>query len=264
MKKINKTTKERLYNNGERLVPGETHDLKEVVRHRATYDFFRRIIKQDIKNSVSHDTQEKIKILDIGFGSGYGCYLLSQIPNTQVVGIDVENICYEYAVAKYMKDNIRYHIVKETANFLRENQFDYVVSRGVLEHITDGINLVARNANYTKRAMLSVPYKEPAGNIHHILLNIAEADFNMFSGEKEFFYEDWNGKTYSNASTANILNFTACIRKKELLPVINYLSFPLLPEKPEFSIRRSYAIRRIFVKFPKKIFKKIRKAFSNV
>lgn len=250
MKKSNKEIIQELYNDGERLIPGRTHNLQELIRHRATYDFFRAIIKQDIKNGVCRDIHKKIRILDIGFGTGYGCYLLSQIPNVEIVGIDVAKECYEYAIRKYNKTNIRYTIQPETEKFLQENQFDYIVSRGVLEHIPNGINMTAHNAQYTKRALLSVPYKEKPRNPHHLLLNISEDDFNNFQGDKEFFYEDLEGITHNHSSAAGIVG------KGKLPTINNYFNFPMKPEKAEFLIRWQYTIHRLFVKLPKKAFKK--------
>ena len=250
MKKSNKKIIQKLYNDGERLIPGRTHDLQELIRHRVTYDFFRKIIKQDIKNGVCLDIPEKIKILDIGFGTGYGCYLLSQIPNVEIVGIDVAQECYEYATRKYKKSNIHYIIHQETEKFLQENQFDYIVSCGVLEHIPDGINMTAHNAQYTKRAMLGVPYREKPHNPHHLLLNISEDDFNNFQGDKEFFYGDLEGITHNHSSAAGIVG------KGKLPTINNYFNFPMKPEKAEFLIRWQYTIHRLFVKLPKKAFKK--------
>lgn len=264
MKKNNKGIIQKLYNEGERLVPGRSHNLKELIRHRATYDFFRKIIRQDIKNGICLDIKEKIRILDIGFGSGYGCYLMSAIPNVEIIGIDTAPECYEYAVLKYKKANIHYVILQETEKFLKENQFDYIVSRGVLEHIPNGIDMTAQHASYTKRALLSVPYREKPGNPHHVLFNISEKDFNAFKGDKEFFYEDLAGITYNEPSSAGI-NVSACIRKAELPPINSYLNFPLEPEIPEFSIRWQYKkpISRLFIKLPKKTIKKIRNLFSH-
>lgn len=263
MKKTNKEIIKTLYNDGERLIPGRTHNLKELIRHRASYDFFRQIIKQDIKNGVCLDIPEKIKILDIGFGTGYGCYLLSQIPNVEIVGIDVAQECYDYATWKYQKNNIHYRIQLETEKFLQANQFDYIVSRGVLEHIPNGINMTAHNAQYTKRALLSVPYKEKPGNSHHLLLNISEDDFNNFQGDKEFFYEDLEGITYNHSSAAGINMVSACIRKGQLPPINSYLNFPLKAERAEFSLRWRYKkpVYSLLVKWPKRIIKKIRNLF---
>lgn len=272
MKKSNKGIIKKLYNEGERLVPGRSHNLKELIRHRATYDFFRKIIHQDIKIGVCLDIKEKIRILDIGFGSGYGCYLLSRIPNVEIVGIDVAQECYEYATQKYNKSNIHYIILQETEKFLKENQFDYIVSCGVLEHIPNGIDMTAQNASYTKRALLSVPYREkPGNNPHHILFNISENDFNTFQGDKEFFYADLEGIIHNNSSAAGILgksklpstsnhysnfpiiNVSACVRKSSLPSINSYFNFPLKPEKAEFLIRWQHK----FLKLRKKIIKKL-------
>ncbi|ABV74799.1 hypothetical protein A1C_02500 [Rickettsia akari str. Hartford] len=58
---------EEIYNDGERLMPGEIHDVLEVMRHKSSYKFFKKIIEADILNSPLMPNQ-KIKILDICCG----------------------------------------------------------------------------------------------------------------------------------------------------------------------------------------------------
>ncbi len=55
---------EEIYNDGERLIPGETYDVLEVMRHKSSYKIFKKIIEADILNSPLMLNQT-IKILDI-------------------------------------------------------------------------------------------------------------------------------------------------------------------------------------------------------
>lgn len=65
---------ELIYNRGERLVPYVSHDNGELVRHRSSYAFFHRIIAED---TAAREPSATVSIVDLGFGSGYGCALLS-------------------------------------------------------------------------------------------------------------------------------------------------------------------------------------------
>ncbi len=43
---------EEIYNDGERLIPGETYDVLEVMRHKSSYKIFKKIIEADILSSL--------------------------------------------------------------------------------------------------------------------------------------------------------------------------------------------------------------------
>lgn len=182
----------RVWNQGERLIPGRTHNADEIRRHKSSYEFFRHIIINDIIKSGAKNTS----ILDLGFGCGFGCSILASVQGVHVTGIDIGEECMEYAAANYSRPNIEY-MLADITTFLRDTgSFDYVVSRGVLEHIENGLDVVV-DAKWTKRLMFDVPYAEPPGNNgHHLLTNITEKDFARWP-EVEIFYEDIAGGIYS-------------------------------------------------------------------
>ena len=180
-----------IYNEGERLVPYVSHDIYELIRHRSSYNFFRDVINIDSNNS-----SDAINIVDLGFGSGYGCSLLASLPNSNIIGVDNSSDCEVYARQTYQRENVSYQIADLSDYIPSMPFFDYVVSRGVLEHIPSGLDLI-KSINFGKRLIIDVPYKELPGNDHHVLHGIDEHYFSSFENA-EIFYEDLSGKIYSS------------------------------------------------------------------
>ncbi|MEW6574520.1 MAG: class I SAM-dependent methyltransferase, partial [Bacillota bacterium] len=75
-----------IYNEGERLIPGVTHDVSEMVRHKSSYSFFKLIISLDIRLKL---VDIPVRVLDFGCGVGYGSAMIAQIPGVLVTGVDV-------------------------------------------------------------------------------------------------------------------------------------------------------------------------------
>jgi 2-polyprenyl-3-methyl-5-hydroxy-6-metoxy-1,4-benzoquinol methylase len=132
---------ELIYNRGERLVPYVSHDNGELVRHRSSYAFFHRIIAED---TAAREPGSTVSIVDLGFGSGYGCALLSSLRKAQITGVDISPECKDFANQYYARTNVDYLIEDLTTYIPSMNAYDYVVSRGVLEHVPGGLNSLAR------------------------------------------------------------------------------------------------------------------------
>lgn len=191
-------------NHGERLVPGESHDRAEAVRHKSSYRFFRAVIAADLDRTGT----SAVRILDLGCGVGHGSSTLAEIHGSEVVGIDASPDAVEYARRNYAAPNVAYVAATAEDYLASAEPFDYVVSRHALEHIPNGIEL-ARRFPWTARLMVNVPYREPPQdatgdetNPHHELNDITEADFAGYPGA-EFFYEDLRGVTTTTADAAN-------------------------------------------------------------
>ncbi|MVF22903.1 class I SAM-dependent methyltransferase [Methylocaldum sp. BRCS4] len=209
-----------IFNEGERLIPGRTHDLQEVIRHKSSYGFFKRIIEQDLSNKL---VRLPLRILDYGCGVGHGCALLAGIPGAYVVGVDVSLDCIAYAKRHYGRANIDYHFI--AVDFMESMpKFDYIVSRGVIEHIPNGLELVV-NARWGSRLIFNVPYNEPPGNPHHVLLGITEKDFAPFK-DAELFYEDLDGVTYDSNTKPPSPNMITCVCSHPSLPRIESMGLP--------------------------------------
>jgi len=67
-----------LYNEGERMLPGITHSMDEMVRHRSSYEFFIAAIEAD-RRLQGEPQDREITIIDLGFGTGHGCRELARI-----------------------------------------------------------------------------------------------------------------------------------------------------------------------------------------
>lgn len=223
---------EQVCNDGERLVPGETHDASEVVRHKSSYAFFRKVIESDILNNPNM-LNKTIRVLDIGSGTGHGTFMLGEIIGVEVVGLEVGAEAVGYAKKHYSRDNLEY--VNSSLESYLENsfEFDYVVSRHALEHILDGLNL-ALKIPFQKRLMVNVPFNESDVNPHHLVHWINEDSFANYAN-KTFFYESLSGITTLKPDEAPPSNSIVCISSQSgMRNVLEYFCFPLPQWAPEF------------------------------
>lgn len=216
----------KVFNNGERLVPYVSHDDIELVRHRSSYTFFHRVISSDLE--LGDATSDKITIADLGFGSGYGCALLSSIPGSQVTGVDIGEECEIHAKQYYPRANVNY-VVEDLATYIpAASEFDYVVSRGVLEHVPDGMNLIEK-IRFSRRAIIDVPYDERDGNEHHVIVGIKEDSFAHLK-QCEIFYEDMEGRIFTATEKPNEPNLILLVLSAPGLPSIgSRFTFPIEP-----------------------------------
>jgi SAM-dependent methyltransferase len=221
-----------IYNAGERLVPGETHDRDEIVRHKSSYAFFRKVIESDVLQSP--DLLSKgIRILDIGCGTGHGTFMLSDILGATVTGIDPSAESIGYARTNYGASNVEYLNVDAEAFVAERREFDYVVSRHALEHVENGLNFALR-AVFRRRLIVNVPYNEPEGNVFHLVNWIKEDAFDQYPN-REFFYEGLDGITTAVRSEINPPNSIICVSNANGIAAVNdMLTFPLGPWQPEF------------------------------
>jgi hypothetical protein len=220
-----------LYNEGERLVPYVSHNEDELVRHRSSYAFFYRVIEADRKLSPLSDNR-KISIVDLGFGCGYGCAILSGIPNSSILGIDIGEECKIFSEQYYCRQNVDYKI-DDLAHFIPSmSSYDYAVSRGVLEHVPEGLSLIEK-IKFNRRVMIDVPYNEKPGNEHHVLTGIGEDAFAHLEN-CELFYEDIDGAIYTSEQRPEKANMIMIVLSDPALPkVSSLLEFPLLPVRDD-------------------------------
>jgi SAM-dependent methyltransferase len=217
-----------IVNDGERLIPGRSHDRAEVIRHRSSYLFFRRIIERDLLDARA--TKAPVRILDFGCGVGHGTAMLAEIPGTEVVGVDMSPEAVAYAREHYSASNVSY-VVSDAARFAETMpEFDYVTSRHMLEHVHGGLAL-GMSTRWRNRLLINVPYKERASNPHHVLIGIDRTSFPP-AADAEFFFEDLEGATQADESAPR-LNSIVYARRREGLPsVSSVLPFPFPAWRP--------------------------------
>ena len=135
----NNTDVHKIFNDGERMVPFLSHDSKELVRHYSSHNFFKKIIAEDIKKLGL----ENVSVLDLGFGTGYASYLYSKVDGVSSVhGIDVSAEGLEWAQENFYSKNIKLELSDAKQYLSRSKPHDYIVTRHVLEHIDDGLNII--------------------------------------------------------------------------------------------------------------------------
>jgi SAM-dependent methyltransferase len=218
-----------IYNEGERLIPGVTHDRKEFVRHRSSYEFFRRVIEADLAFAETRGGNVPLEIIDLGCGVGHGCRWLARIPGAHITGVDISPECIEYAQRYYSGPGVIYRRENLEKFIPLMPEYDYIVSRGVFEHIPGGLALAA-SGKCSRRLMFDVPYDEPQeSNPHHCLTGIREEDFAGFPGA-ELFYQDLDGILYDRKTKPPKPNMILCIFSRPGLPEARRgISFPLPP-----------------------------------
>lgn len=214
-----------IFNKGERLIPNVTHNRDELVRHKSSYLFFYRIIEKDL--TQNNHIGKTVRIIDLGCGVGHGCHMLSRIPNSEVVGVDISQPSLDYAQKHYSGTNIQYHHsdLEDYINSMPE--FDYAVSRNCLEHISNGLQL-ALLVKWKYRLMVDVPYNEPERrNSHHLINRINDSSFADYP-QAELLFQDLAGTIYDTNKKPPNPNIIICVCSHPELPKINdTLEFPL-------------------------------------
>jgi SAM-dependent methyltransferase len=267
---------ELIYNEGERLIPGVTHDVVEEIRHRSSYCFFRMVIEKDIALKGGN---KPVTILDVGCGTGHGSRELAKIPNSKVTGVDMSADAIAYAKETYSNSNIEYISVNMQQLVKEMPTYDYIVSRHAIEHVPDGLNL-CMSLKWRERMMINVPFNEPKGNEFHLLTEITKESYPQHSSA-EFFYEDMRGVTFSEEGRPNINSIMGAYRSPELKPIKELMSFPVAawaPSDPQELGRRLVKMEEIVgimkeqlaeinklpsVRIERKIMRMIRSVFSK-
>ena len=213
-----------VYNKGERLVPIFSHDIGELIRHESAYAFFKKVIELDLKKEA---ISKKIKITDLGCGVGYGCCILADLPNVEIIGIDNSQDALDYANAHYARPNITYENKDLSTYISSMPTFDYIIVSHVLEHLPNGLQLT-KLLKWNNRLLFNVPYNEVAKiNNHHVISHINEDTLLEFS-PIELFFQDLSGAVY-NVETKPIkpLSMSCVCSQESLICVGDYINFPV-------------------------------------
>lgn len=126
--------KNKLKMTGERVVPhdiGTPMEYFQLLRHLFIYGF----LKKELKSSD--------RVLEVGFGEGYGTHMLSEACQ-EIVGIDVEKRAVEYANYKYKNTKCRFEYYDGNTIPYPDNSFETVISFQVIEHVQDDLNFITQ------------------------------------------------------------------------------------------------------------------------
>ena len=104
------------------MVP-EHHDAKFVAQHLAAYHYVRRW------------TAGK-RVLEVGFGEGYGADYLAQVAD-EVVALDVTEGNIPRAQERYPRPNLQFQLIQDGRFDAADASFDLVSSFQVIEHIPE-------------------------------------------------------------------------------------------------------------------------------
>lgn len=137
----------------ERIVPGEFKTREEYLlylRHMFAYE------------QVINHLEKRYKILEIGFGEGYGTCLLADHV-LSVDALDVHEQAVLYANKKYGSENCTFvHYDGERLPY-KDGEFDAVISFQVIEHVEDDhkfLKEINRVLKKDRPAFLTTPNRE--------------------------------------------------------------------------------------------------------
>jgi len=127
-------------------------------------------------------------ILEVGCSTGYGCQFLPNDIN--YLGLDYDPIIIDVAHDQNWGDNVKFSCTD--INQMELAKFDTIIAFEVIEHLDNGLELVERLKQHTKRLLITVPWNEPPGfwGEHHKLHGLNEINFPGF----EFNYIDQHGR----------------------------------------------------------------------
>lgn len=136
---------------GERLVPGLPEERSLWQEHLARYRLACYLIERDQC------------VLDLGCGTGYGAFELSQIPGIRMTGLDLSSEAIAYSVAQFSSENLGFAQADANALPFLGAYFDAVVSFEVIEHLSDPQSYLAQIQRVLKEegfCVISTPNRE--------------------------------------------------------------------------------------------------------
>ncbi len=114
--------------------------------------------------ALSKYIDESSKVLDVGFGLGYGLNILS-IKASEVRGVDVDEKAYEYCKSTYLGKNPKLVEIKIYNGYdldYPDNYFEIVTCIDVLEHVKDYDKLLKEMMRVAKKGIfISTPNRRP-------------------------------------------------------------------------------------------------------
>ena len=137
---------------GERLVPGDVKsavDYLHLLRHQVAYEY--------VKGQLAPSD----KLLEVGFGEGYGSEMLLGSCDSYT-GVDVAEDAVDYAGETYGAANCKFDHYDGGVLPYDDESFDVVISFQVIEHVPEDVGFVRQLARVLKkggRLYLTTPNK---------------------------------------------------------------------------------------------------------
>lgn len=227
-------------------------DYTNTIRPVCYYTHIRQIIEDFEKGNYN----KKYKILDCGCGCGYGSIILGGLPNSQVIGADIDNEAVTLAnLINIERKNVSY--VKSSFEGLRDKgyKFDCIVSLETLEHVEEPEKFVKdalKLLNDDGLLIVSIPHWRYHGtdlNSDHVTnwsIEKGKKFFNkLFTRYKFFVTEIVDLKDVLN-STFDIKEVNECNYKKVENMIFICNKKDLIIDK-KIPIARKQKLRILFV-----------------
>ncbi len=142
---------QRVYSNAELM------NLPEIAAgHKHHYEWSVR--KKSCKNLISYLQKKNqfLKILEIGCGNGWLSHKLAEIPNADVVGLDINLTELQQAAEVFTNNNLQFVYGDIRENILQNRQFDIIIFAGSIPYFPSLTDII-----HTTLERLS-----PGGEIH--------------------------------------------------------------------------------------------------
>ncbi len=169
-------------------------DVKQTGHYRYTTDKHSNIVATGIQtteliNMIRRHAPHVRSILDVGCGDGTFTFeLIKHLHPKKVLAFDPAGESIKYAIKATPKEykkivNFQKQDMFEISSFVKPNQFDIVVVRGVLHHVDNPVPAIAEFARICDHVFIL----EPSG--YNPILKVIEktSQYHKDHGEKSYF-----------------------------------------------------------------------------
>ncbi|NOR23261.1 MAG: methyltransferase domain-containing protein [Desulforhopalus sp.] len=225
---------------GKRIIPDDIHTREqflEFLRHLFPYEHVKDLIEPDQR------------VIEIGFGEGYGTHILST-GCLEIVALEIEPKVISHAREKYRSDNSVFKLYDGSTIPLPDESFDVAVSFQVIEHVDNDVNFVSELHRVLKnggRLYLTTPNRS-------LRLKPGERPFNRYH-KREYYHHELESVLRTSFRSVSVFGVSASesirlieierLRRGPFLSLILRLGLHrLLPSALETFARRLFLAHR--------------------